>query len=66
VASERRPLRLLCTDAWRPGAPQGRGARGRRVGSWGEAAAARGGKGALELLSAYLTTTDMGQKAHQG
>jgi hypothetical protein len=35
---------------WRPAAaPQGRAARGRRAGGWG-AAAARGGKGALELL----------------
>ena len=38
---------------WRPAAaPQGRAARGRRAGGWGAAAAARGGKGALELLSA--------------
>ena len=34
--------------AWRPAAPQGRAARGRRAGGWGEAAAARGGKGALD------------------
>ena len=34
--------------------PQGRAARGRRAGGWGAAAAARGGKGALELLSARM------------